>query len=50
MPNNELHHVMTEEVDVDVAPREYWELRNDKLAKIFLDFLASRGMAERARQ
>ena len=45
IPNSDLHHVMTEELDVDVAPREYWDLRNDKLAEIFQSFLSKRGFA-----
>lgn len=44
IPVNELRHVMTEELDVDVAPREYWELRNEELAAVFLGFLKRQGL------
>ena len=45
---SELHHLFTEQLDVDLAPMEEWEAKVNEHAGILLDFLRRQRMSAAA--
>ncbi len=48
IPNSELHHLFTEQLDVDLGPMEEWHAKAGEHAGILLDFLRRQRMSAAA--